>query len=156
LSRVFRKQYKHAVGLKVFTAVTKKNAVFWDVALCRSCVNRRLGGTYRLHLQGRKIRERGTIASRWLRPEGLHGATSQKTAFFITNTRVHTDSRLCSDRSKLVPSTCRFRYREDYTLPYVFVVVLSSLRQILEYYFKICHDRFLPHPTQLIIRNHPI
>jgi hypothetical protein len=23
-----------------------KNVVFWDVALCRSCVNRRFGGTY--------------------------------------------------------------------------------------------------------------
>jgi hypothetical protein len=29
-----------------------KNAVFWDVAPCRSYVNRRFGGTYRLHLQG--------------------------------------------------------------------------------------------------------
>jgi hypothetical protein len=28
-----------------------KNAVFWDVAPCSSCVNRRFGGTYRLHLQ---------------------------------------------------------------------------------------------------------
>jgi hypothetical protein len=34
-----------------------KNTVFWDVALCTSCVNQRFGGTYRLHLQGRKIRE---------------------------------------------------------------------------------------------------
>jgi hypothetical protein len=34
--------------------VTMKNAVFWDVMPCRSCVNRRFGGTYRLHLQGRK------------------------------------------------------------------------------------------------------
>jgi hypothetical protein len=34
-----------------------KNVVFWDVALYRSWVNRRFGGTYRLHLQGRKIRE---------------------------------------------------------------------------------------------------
>jgi hypothetical protein len=34
-----------------------KNAVFWDVVPCRSCVNRRFGD--------------------------LHGATSQKTAFFI-------------------------------------------------------------------------
>jgi hypothetical protein len=50
----------------VFTAVTMKNAVFWDVAPSRSCVNRRFGGTYRLHLQGRKIRERGTSVSRWL------------------------------------------------------------------------------------------
>jgi hypothetical protein len=42
------------------------NAVFWDVAPCRSCVKRRFGGTYRFHLQGRKIRERGTNVSRWL------------------------------------------------------------------------------------------
>jgi hypothetical protein len=28
-----------------------KNAVFWDVAPCRYFVNRRFGGTYRLHLQ---------------------------------------------------------------------------------------------------------
>jgi hypothetical protein len=40
-----------------------KNAVFWDVAPCRSCVNRRFGGIYRLHLQSRKIRERGTRRS---------------------------------------------------------------------------------------------
>jgi hypothetical protein len=39
------------------------NAVDWDVTPCRSCVNRRLGGTYRLHLQGRKLRERGTSVS---------------------------------------------------------------------------------------------
>jgi hypothetical protein len=45
-----------------------KNAVFCDVAPCRSCVNRRFGGTYRLHVQGRKIRERGTSFSRWLQP----------------------------------------------------------------------------------------
>jgi hypothetical protein len=43
-----------------------KNVVFWDVALCRSCVNRRFRGRYRLHLQGRNIRERGTSMSRWL------------------------------------------------------------------------------------------
>jgi hypothetical protein len=40
-------------------AVTMKNSVFWDVAPCTSCVNRRFGGTYRLHLQDKKIRERG-------------------------------------------------------------------------------------------------
>jgi hypothetical protein len=36
--------------------VSLKNAVFWDVGPSRSCVNRRFRGTYRLHLQGRKIR----------------------------------------------------------------------------------------------------
>jgi hypothetical protein len=30
---------------EVFTEVNMKNAVFWDVAPCRSCVNRRFGGT---------------------------------------------------------------------------------------------------------------
>jgi hypothetical protein len=34
------------VRFEVFTAVTMKNVVFWDVApLCRSWVNRRFGGT---------------------------------------------------------------------------------------------------------------
>jgi hypothetical protein len=37
-----------------------KNAIFWDVAPCGSCVNRPFGGRYRLHFQGRKIRGRGT------------------------------------------------------------------------------------------------
>jgi hypothetical protein len=65
-----------------------KNVVLWDVALCRSFVNRRFGGTYRLHLQGRKIREQGTSVSRWLQIETPADAgsplstTSQKTAFF--------------------------------------------------------------------------
>jgi hypothetical protein len=34
-----------------------KSAVFWDMTPCTSCVNRNFGGTYRLHLQGRKIHE---------------------------------------------------------------------------------------------------
>jgi hypothetical protein len=49
----------------MFTEIMK-NAVFWDVALCRFCVNRRFGGMYHLHLQGRKIREQGTSMSGWL------------------------------------------------------------------------------------------
>jgi hypothetical protein len=34
------------VGFEVFTAVTLKNAVFWDVAPCSLCVNRCFGGTW--------------------------------------------------------------------------------------------------------------
>jgi hypothetical protein len=41
------------VKFEVFTAMIMKNIVFWDVARCGSGVNRRFGGTYRLHLQGR-------------------------------------------------------------------------------------------------------
>jgi hypothetical protein len=56
---------------RTFSAIQKlvqlmKNAVFWNVAPWRSCVNQRFGGTYRLHLQGRKIRKQGTSMSRWL------------------------------------------------------------------------------------------
>jgi hypothetical protein len=47
-----------AVNCTVPKDYTLKNVVFWDVALCGSCVNRRFGGKFRLHLQGRKIRER--------------------------------------------------------------------------------------------------
>jgi hypothetical protein len=61
---------------EVFTAVTMKNAVFWDVAPCRSCVNRRFGGTYRLNLQGRKIGKRGTSVSRWLQTAFVNGNSS--------------------------------------------------------------------------------
>jgi hypothetical protein len=46
------------IGFGGFTAVTMTNAVFWDVVPCKSCVNRRFGGT-----------------------QDLHGATSQKTIF---------------------------------------------------------------------------
>jgi hypothetical protein len=59
------------VRFKIFIAVTMKNAVFWYVAACSSCLNRRFGGTYRLHLQGGKIRERGTSVSRWLQSVGI-------------------------------------------------------------------------------------
>jgi hypothetical protein len=33
------------VRFEVFTAVTTKNGVFWDVTPCGSCKNRRFGGT---------------------------------------------------------------------------------------------------------------
>jgi hypothetical protein len=51
-----KKNKKERVGFEIFTAMTMKNAVFLDVALCRSCVNRRFGENCRLHLQGKKIR----------------------------------------------------------------------------------------------------
>jgi hypothetical protein len=72
------------VRFEVFTAVTMKRAVFWDVAPCRNGVNRRFGGTYRLHLQGRReiIRWRRYVSPKSRLTPFLHGATSQKTALF--------------------------------------------------------------------------
>jgi hypothetical protein len=49
------------VRVEVFTAVTMKNAVFWDFAPCRCGVNRRIGGTYRLHLLGRRKNPRSHL-----------------------------------------------------------------------------------------------
>jgi hypothetical protein len=76
------------VRFEAFTAVTMNNVVFWEVALCRFCVDRRFGGTYRLHLQGSKIRERNTSVGRWVQSTStytdLHSATSQKTTLFRT------------------------------------------------------------------------
>jgi hypothetical protein len=66
LSQLISSTSSHLVRFEAFTAVAMKNVVFWDVELCRSCVNRRFGGTYRLHLQGRKINEWETSVSRWL------------------------------------------------------------------------------------------
>jgi hypothetical protein len=65
-----------SVRFEAFAAVTMKNVVFWDVALCRTWVNRRFGGTYCLHLQGGIIREQWTSVNSWLQTEPLIGATS--------------------------------------------------------------------------------
>jgi hypothetical protein len=42
------------VRFQVSTAVTVKNAVFWDVTPCGSCKNLRFRGTYRLHHQSER------------------------------------------------------------------------------------------------------
>jgi hypothetical protein len=47
----------------IFTAVTMKYAVFWNVTPCGSCKNRCFGGTYRLHHQGDKNRRAGNVSS---------------------------------------------------------------------------------------------
>jgi hypothetical protein len=36
---------QYNIRFEVFTAVTMKNGVFWDVTLCGSCNNRHFGGT---------------------------------------------------------------------------------------------------------------
>jgi hypothetical protein len=50
---VEKEQYD--VGFEVFTAVVMKSIIFWVVTPCSLLrCNRRSGGTYRLHLQGRR------------------------------------------------------------------------------------------------------
>jgi hypothetical protein len=47
---------QHFVRFEVFTAVTMKSGVFWDVTPCGPCKNRRFGATWRLFHQGDKNR----------------------------------------------------------------------------------------------------
>jgi hypothetical protein len=55
------------VGSEVLTAVVMKSTIFWDITLCSPLsANLRFGGTYRPHLQGRKIsRARNQREIRW-------------------------------------------------------------------------------------------
>jgi hypothetical protein len=52
------------VRFEVFTAVTMKNAVFWDITPCDSCKNRGFRGTYPLHRQGDKNRRNRNVCSK--------------------------------------------------------------------------------------------
>jgi hypothetical protein len=52
---VCKTEIYHYVRFEVLTAVVMKSTIFWDITLCSpSSVNRRFGGKYCLHLQGRK------------------------------------------------------------------------------------------------------
>jgi hypothetical protein len=62
-------------GYDYVNYIHSNNAVFWDVTPCRSCGC--FGGIYRLHLQGIKIRERGTSVSRLLQTEILCTQSTQ-------------------------------------------------------------------------------
>jgi hypothetical protein len=58
------------VGYEVVTSVVMKSTVFWDITPCSPLnVNRRFGGTYRLHFHGRRIiRARNQCESKWQAP----------------------------------------------------------------------------------------
>jgi hypothetical protein len=54
-----------SVRFEVFTAVTMKNSVLWDVTPCGSWENWRFMETYRLHHQGNKTRLARNISSNY-------------------------------------------------------------------------------------------
>jgi hypothetical protein len=95
--------FRKVVRFEVFTAVTMKNGVFWDVTPCGFYKNRRFGGTWRLLHQVDKNRYVGCylqlvlfLVHRFLSPwwrrrqvppkrrflQEPHCVTSQKTQFF--------------------------------------------------------------------------
>jgi hypothetical protein len=61
--RKLKRTIKCSARFKVFTAVTTKNGVFWDVRPCGSCKSRRFGGTYAFFIRVTRISElRTTLA----------------------------------------------------------------------------------------------
>jgi hypothetical protein len=46
----------NCVRFEVSTAVTMMIIIFWEMTPCGSSKNRRFGGSYRLHLQGERVR----------------------------------------------------------------------------------------------------
>jgi hypothetical protein len=74
--------------------VTMKNAVFWEMTPCASCMNRRFGGTYHLQFEGTKNhRARSNVSNRFLLEP--HGVTTQKTVFFKIKMLLRNEVRDC-------------------------------------------------------------
>jgi hypothetical protein len=69
-------------GFEVFTAVVMKSIIFWDMTPCSLSCTRRFGGTYRLHLQGRRIVQQTSKQAGGKQLNGLHGIISQKMVLF--------------------------------------------------------------------------
>jgi hypothetical protein len=146
-------KFLFCVGFEVFTAVTTKNAVFWDVAPCSSCVNRRFGGRYRLHLQARKMRDRGISVSRWLQTELRSVGSLTRTFFypeyggdtFLRNV-VSLKTKCCpyepftkktkpNPKDYLTQTTLMIIYRRDSTRP-VLPVASQSISQSSYFSFQ--------------------
>jgi hypothetical protein len=69
---------------EVFTEVVIKIIIFWDITPCIPLnVDRRFGGTYRLHLQGRSNEFSNKRASKQVALNGLDGVMSQKMILFL-------------------------------------------------------------------------
>jgi hypothetical protein len=76
-----------------------KKAVFWDVAPCISGVNRRFGGTYRLHLQDSQLAPVRTVSS--LADFLIFPSTLRMEAIRSSETSVNTTSIRCQ-----IPEDC--------------------------------------------------
>jgi hypothetical protein len=84
--QTYRSTYRN-VRLRVFTAVTMKNGVFWDVTPCGSCKNRRFGGTSASVIRVTRIGELGTALA----------VTSNTKYFFAAVLTIATRSNIPED-----------------------------------------------------------
>jgi hypothetical protein len=87
-----------------------KKAVFWNVAQCRYCVNRRFGGMYLHHLQGRrkkKIRARGPSVCRDISLLAPAHAGSSLADFLLFSSTLKMEAIRSSEASVNTKSTRR-------------------------------------------------
>jgi hypothetical protein len=90
------------VGFEVFTVVVLKSIIFWDMTPCSPLsFNRCFGGTYRLHLQGR--RNRFPLLARWfaepisltLKMEAISSSDTSVETQRTTRRHIPEDDTLC-------------------------------------------------------------
>jgi hypothetical protein len=105
------------VGSEVPTAVVLKITIFWDISQCSPYMNRCFGGTYHLHLQGRKSAEQETSESRWLSRRSCPSECLPHTPVFW-NRSLHTSTRLwVPTGSPTKPGEREWRANGDWATP---------------------------------------
>jgi hypothetical protein len=152
---------KTSVNIRGFHGGDYEDAVFWGVAPCRYFVNRRFGGTYHLYLRGIRnplaMNQREQVAidsatcSRWFIARGflipwkwrpyvppkrrltkyLHGATSQRTAFFDLSEVFQCLGR---DRIGHITSTSPKLYRLNWIAQFIRVHDVTSYLLQCDYF----------------------
>jgi hypothetical protein len=120
------------------------------VAPCRSCVNRRFRGAHHLHLQGRKIRERGTSLSSWLQPRRRHSSITSNTVQFVSTccSNVPCRTQQTLEVSNPKPLSCHYCHLSTRQSPLGFTcdwrwwIMMDDHYEGENSHFKGCADRW--------------
>jgi hypothetical protein len=109
---------------EVLTAVVMKSTIIWDITPCSPLrVNRRLGGAYRLHLQGRRInRARNHRESSWQADRGLFFDLEDVGHMLLRNVGWH-----LTDYTTLYPRRYSSTYKQFFTKRRSWVVSACAL-----------------------------
>jgi hypothetical protein len=116
------------LGFEVLTAVVMMSTIFWDITPCSPLkVNWLFGGSYRLYLQGRRIRRvRNELESRWQEKRndppkrrltfgGLLGVISQKMVLLTPCSIMEENSLKINARCFLEKSSRKYPIREKFS-----------------------------------------
>jgi hypothetical protein len=120
ISRLWGWNNKSIVGFEAFTVVVMKIIIIWDVTPCSllSC-NRRFGGTYRLHLQGRRLLVLAEIISSTLKMEAICSSETSVETQQTTRRHIPEDDTLPNHGCENLKSYTTFL---DHTFPSVLLI----------------------------------